>query len=319
MNKDALSSARQVLAIESKALESLAANLDEGFIKAVEIISNLKGRVILTGMGKSGHVAKKMAATLASTGSPSFFVHPAEASHGDLGMITPDDAIIALSNSGETPELGDIIAYSRRFAIPLIGIIGNRQSFLATACDAAIVLPEAPEACPLGLAPTTSTTMMLALGDALEVALLEKKGFSRDDFRLRHPGGKLGKSLIKVSDLMHSGSELPIISENILMREALIIMSEKSFGCLCVVDIEQKILGIITDGDLRRKMSSNLLELSVYDVMTANPKTIRAEALAAEALHIMNSKKITSLFVANDEGRAVGIVHIHDCLRAGIM
>jgi len=253
---------------------------------------------------------------MSSTGSPAHFVHPGEASHGDLGVITKDDAVLALSNSGETAELLDIISYCKRFAIPLIAMVRKKTSMLVESADIAMVLPETPEASPID-APTTSTTMMLALGDALAVALLERKGFTRDDFSTYHPGGKLGKAFIRAADLMHEGTEIPIVSDTLAMQDVLIAMTAKRFGCVGVVDGSGLLVGIITDGDLRRHMQPDLLEKTATQVMTKNPLTIKPSALAAEVLGIMNQRTITSLFVA-EAGRVVGIVHIHDCLRAGI-
>ncbi len=313
-----LSSGRRVLRLEAEGLEALAAALDDAFIRALELMERMTDRIIVTGMGKSGHVACKIAATLASTGTPAMFVHPAEASHGDLGMITDSDVVVALSNSGETTELADLINYAKRFRIPLIGITGRAESTLAKEADVALVLPSTPEACPMGLAPTTSTTVMLGLGDALAVALLERKGFTADDFRQLHPGGKLGRLLLRVSALMHSGDELPLIEPGATMADALIRMTAKRFGCVGVVDGEGRLTGVVTDGDLRRHMSSNLLDLSAGEVMTANPKTIRPDALAVEAIGTMNDLGITNLFVVED-GRPVGIIHVHDCLRAGVV
>jgi arabinose-5-phosphate isomerase len=313
----ALAAGRRVLEVERDALRRLAVALDDRFVAAVDCLAAVAGRVVVCGMGKSGHVARKMAATLASTGTPAMFVHPAEASHGDLGMITAQDALICLSNSGETPELTDVVTYARRFAIPLVAIIGRAGSALQQAADVALVLPDAPEACPMGLAPTTSTTMMLALGDALAVALLERKGFSADDYRVFHPGGKLGRRLIKVADLMHAGDEVPLIAADRSMSEALLVMTAKTFGCVGVVSGKGALIGIVTDGDLRRHMDPGLLERRVDEVMTRGPKTIGAQALAAEALGRMNAANITSLFVTESE-RPVGIVRMHDCLRAGV-
>jgi arabinose-5-phosphate isomerase len=307
---------KRVLAQEIKGLEALAESLGADFAKAVECISNIKGRVIVTGMGKSGHVARKIAATFASTGTPSHFVHPGEASHGDLGMITADDAVLALSNSGETAELSDIIAYAKRFSIPLIAVVRRAASTLVKDADIAMVLPAIPEAPPVD-APTTSTTMMMALGDALAIALVERRGFTRDDFSVFHPGGKLGKAFIRVEDLMHSGKELPLVKNTTNMRDTLLAITAKSFGCAGVVDAKNKLLGIITDGDLRRHMSPKLLEKKASEVMTKSPLTIRPGALAAEALAIMNERSITTLFVV-EKDKPVGIIHIHDCLRAGI-
>jgi arabinose-5-phosphate isomerase len=268
-------------------------------------------------MGKSGHVARKIAATLASTGTPAQFVHPGEASHGDLGMITPQDAVMCLSNSGETSELSDLVAYTRRFRIPLIAVVGRAGSAMADTADVTLVLPQSPEACPLGLAPTTSTTMMLALGDALAVVLLERRGFSADQFQALHPGGKLGRILIKVADLMHTGDTLPLTAPETPMSEALVEMSAKTFGVVGVVDRAGLLTGIITDGDLRRHMNPGLLAQPVAEVMTASPQTITAQALAAEALGRMNERNITSLFVTED-GRPVGLIRMHDCLQAGV-
>lgn len=312
-----LDSARRVLRLEAAGIEALCRGLGDEFTKAVDLLGRVTGRVIVTGMGKSGHIATKIAATLASTGTPASFVHPAEASHGDLGMITENDAVIALSNSGETTELADLVTYAKRFTIGLIAITGRRNSTLADAADVVLVLPDTPEACPMGLAPTTSTTVMLALGDALAVAMLERKGFSGDDFHVLHPGGKLGRKLLKVSAIMHGGDAVPLVGENELMSEALIVMSVKSFGCVGIVNDDGTLIGLITDGDLRRHMAPDLLSQRVADVMTPSPKTINPEALASEALGYMNNRNITSLFVV-DSARPVGIIHIHDCLRAGI-
>lgn len=312
-----LASARRVLALEAAGIEALSHSLDESFSRALDILARVKGRVVISGMGKSGHIARKLAATLASTGTPATFVHPGEASHGDLGMVTTDDAVIAFSNSGETSELADIVTYAKRFEIPLIAVTGRKTSTLALAATVSLVLPDTPEACPMGLAPTTSTTVMLALGDALAVAMLERKGFSADDFRLLHPGGKLGKRLLRVSAIMHTGESVPLAGADIGMADALLIMTAKSFGCVGICDNGGRLLGIITDGDLRRHMSEDLLTLSPSTVMTVNPKTISPDSLASEALGVMNSRAITNLFVV-DGGRPVGIIHVHDCLRAGI-
>ncbi len=307
---------RAVLEQEIKGLKALAESLDGGFSGAVKCIGGIRGRVIVSGMGKSGHVARKIAATLSSTGTPALFVHPGEASHGDLGMITKDDAVLALSNSGETAELSDLIAYCKRFAIPLIAMVRRQSSMLVDAADIAMVLPEVPEAPPTD-APTTSTTMMMALGDALAVALMQRKGFTKDDFSVFHPGGKLGKAFIRVSDLMHGESELPVVGEKARMRDALLVITAKSFGCAGVLDSKGKLAGIITDGDLRRHMQPDLLNKKAGEVMTKKPLTIRPQALAAEALGIMNTRSITTLFVVEAE-KPVGIIHIHDVLRAGV-
>lgn len=313
-----LASARRVLATEATALTALADSLGDAFIAACDTVAATQGRVVLSGMGKSGHVGCKIAATLASTGTPAFFVHPAEASHGDLGMITTSDAVIALSNSGETPELSDIIAFTRRFEIPLIGITSRAGSTLAVESDTALVLPPIAEACPMGLAPTTSTTMMLALGDALAVALLERRGFSAADFRVFHPGGQLGRRLLKVADIMHGGESLPVVSPQAGMTEVILEMTAKSLGCVGVVGPDGLLAGIITDGDLRRHLRADLMAQPAAEVMTRNPKTVVPSLLAAEALRIMNEKSITSLFVV-ENGRALGVLHVHDLLRAGVV
>jgi arabinose-5-phosphate isomerase len=309
--------AQRVLRVEADALMDLAAGLDASFARSVGLLAGITGRVVVTGMGKSGHIARKIAATLASTGTPALWVHPGEASHGDLGMIGHDDAVIALSNSGDTAELCDIVAYAKRFRIPLIGITRRAYSSLAEQSDVALILPPSPEACPLGLAPTTSTTLMLALGDALAVALLERRGFSAADFKVFHPGGQLGRQLLRVTEMMHTDGELPLAPLDIKVSEAILIMTAKRFGCVGLTGRDGKLEGIITDGDLRRHMNPDLLSLPAEAVMTANPKTIRPSTLAGEALGIMNAMAITSLFVT-DEGRPVGIIHIHDCLRAGV-
>lgn len=309
--------AQRVLTLEAEAIQALAQGLGASFPRALDLLHSVRSRVIVSGMGKSGHIARKIASTLASTGTPALFVHPAEASHGDLGMITRDDAVVALSNSGETPELKDLIAHCKRFAIPLVAIVGRANSTLDQAADVTLLLPPAPEACPLGLAPTTSTTVMLALGDAIAVALLERKGFTSDDFQVLHPGGKLGKTLIKVHDVMHSGDAVPLVPTGAGMREALLVMSAKTWGTVGILDAAGKLIGIITDGDLRRHIDDNLFQRSVDDVMTRNPKTIRPNALAAEALGQMNAKKVTALFVVEDQ-RPIGIIRIHEILRAGV-
>ncbi|MEQ8195764.1 MAG: KpsF/GutQ family sugar-phosphate isomerase [Rhodospirillales bacterium] len=309
--------ARRVLELEAAGLSDLAASLDGGFTRALGLLAGVEGRIVVTGMGKSGHIARKIAATLASTGAPAMFVHPAEASHGDLGMITDRDAVMALSNSGETAELADLVAYAKRFEIPLIGITSGANSALAKAATVALIYPGSQEACPMGLAPTTSTTVMLALGDAIAVALLERKGFSSEDFHALHPGGKLGQRLLKVSDIMHGGEALPLVTPQTSMADAILIMTEKSFGCVGVIDDAGRLLGVVTDGDLRRRMSADLLSLKVSDVFTPGGKTIRSDALASEAVHFMNVNKITNVFIAEGE-KPIGILHIHDCLRAGV-
>ncbi len=321
--------ARRVLATEAEALGLLAAALAEaGFARAVSLLAGATGRVVVTGMGKSGHVARKIAATLASTGTPALFVHPAEASHGDLGMVVPGDAVLALSNSGETPELADLVAHSRRFGLPLVAVTGRADSALARAADVALVLPAAPEACPMGLAPTTSTTMQVALGDALAVALLTRRGFTAADFRAFHPGGRLGAKLSRVRDMMHAGEAMPLAPPELRMDAALVAMTEKRFGCLGIVDPSRggRLVGVITDGDLRRALQpggggsprSSLLSRAAAEVMTRDPRTIGPDALAAEALRLMNERAITALFVVDAAGAPVGILHVHDLLRAGV-
>lgn len=314
---DVLASARQVLDIERRALQSLSDELGEDFVSAVTLLSACKGRIIVSGMGKSGHVGNKIAATLASTGTPAFAVHPGEASHGDLGMVTEQDVVILLSNSGETRELGDIIAYAKRFSIPIIGITSKVGSTLAHAATVTLVLPNVPEACPMGLAPTTSTTAMLALGDCLSVSLLEQRGFTKQDFHVFHPGGKLGAGLKRVSELMHVGAEIPTCPLATPMSDALIIMSERSFGIVGVLTDEGKLAGVVTDGDLRRHMSTDLLAQSAGTVMSPGPKTIAPEALISDALRQMNDFKINCLFVVDHSNKPVGIVRVHDCLAAG--
>ncbi len=309
--------ARKVLELEAEAIKNMSKQLDNNFLKSIEILLKVTGRVIVTGMGKSGHIACKMSSTLASTGTPSQFVHPGEASHGDMGMITRSDAVLALSNSGETPELGDLLDYCRRFNIPLIAITGKQDSTLAKNADCSLILPEMPEACPMGLAPTTSTTLMLAIGDALSVALLERRKFTKQDFQVLHPGGKLGQALLRVDDIMHVGDDLPLTRPEEVMSDVILIMTNKMLGCAGVVNSQNKLLGVVTDGDLRRHMAKDLRNTSAEEVMTKNPKTIRTGALAAEALGIMNANSITVLFVVNEEV-PIGIVHLHDCLRAGI-
>lgn len=309
--------ARRVLDMEAEGLRLLAESLDESFDRAVALLHAVTGRIIVTGMGKSGHIGRKIAATLASTGAPSFFVHPAEASHGDLGMVTKADAVLALSNSGDTAELSDIIAFTRRFEIPLIGVTRRAPSTLADQADVLLLLPPAPEACPLGLAPTTSTTMTLALGDALAVALLEARGFTAADFRQFHPGGKLGQSLLLVTDVMHAGCDMPLCRLDAPLQEVILEMTGKRLGCVGVVDDDGKLAGVITDGDLRRHLSHEMMSASAESLMSSHPKTIRPKALAAEALGEMNKRQITSLFVVDQE-RPLGVVHIHDCLRAGV-
>ena len=314
-----LNTARRVIRTEADGLLQMAEGLGDEFSQAVELMLGVRGRVIVSGMGKSGHVARKIAATLASTGTPAQFVHPAEASHGDLGMLTPDDVLLMLSNSGETPELADMIAYSRRFGIPMIGVASRAESTLLKQSDVAITLPRAEEACGTGVVPTTSTTMTLALGDALAVALMEHRQFQPEDFRNFHPGGKLGAQLSRVRDLMHVGEALPLVAGTTAMGDTLLEISRKGFGVVGVTDAQGLLTGIITDGDLRRHMDG-LLSLTADAVMTRNPRTIAPDALAESAVGVMNDRKITCLFVIdpNAPGRAMGLLHIHDCLRVGL-
>ena len=315
---DLLATARRVITTESAALTLLAAALDDSFTRALDLITQCKGRVIVTGMGKSGHVARKIASTFASTGTPAQFVHPAEASHGDLGMVMEGDVVLILSNSGETPELADIIAHTRRFGIPMIGIAWRAESTLMRQCDVALMLPNAPEACGTGIVPTTSTTMTLALGDAMAVALMEHRQFTPDHFRVFHPGGKLGARLLKVRDLMHI--DMPLTAETGPMSDALLAISQSGFGVTGITDPTGDLIGIITDGDLRRHMSG-LLTLTAGQVMTRNPSTVTPDALAEKALAVMKDRKITSLFVLDPAHgqKALGILNIHDLLRAGIV
>lgn len=314
-----LATARRVIAREAGALQALGPSLGDSFAAAVELILAAKGRVIVSGMGKSGHVGRKIAASLASTGTPAHFVHPAEASHGDLGMLAQGDVVLVLSNSGETPELADIVAHTRRFGIPLIGVAGRAESTLIRQSDVGIVLPSVPEACETGYVPTTSTTMTLALGDALAIALMEHRRFTPERFREFHPGGKLGARLSRVRDLMHGPADLPLVGEAAPMSEALLIMSRKGFGVVGVTAADGSLAGIVTDGDLRRHMDG-LLSRSAGEVMTRAPRTIGPDALAEEAVAEMNARRITCLFVVDpaESRNAVGLLHIHDCLRAGV-
>ncbi|MGR3463898.1 KpsF/GutQ family sugar-phosphate isomerase [Limimaricola sp.] len=317
---DDLDTARQVIADEAAGLAALSRGLDGDFSRAVEAIRAAPGRVIVSGMGKSGHIARKIAATLASTGTPASFVHPAEASHGDLGMISRGDVVLVLSNSGETPELADLVAHTRRFGIPLIGVAARAASTLMKQADIGIVLPAMAEACGIGVVPTTSTTMTLALGDAIAIALMRGRGFTAEDFRAFHPGGKLGARLARVRDLMHGAHELPLVAHDAPMADTLLAITGAGFGVVGVTDEQGGLMGIVTDGDLRRHMEG-LLDHVAGEVMTPRPRTIRPDALAAEALAQMNERKITCLFVVDeaDAGRRpLGILHIHDCLRAGV-
>ena len=313
-------SALRTLALEADGLvaleTALKGPLHAQLEAAVQLLKAAKGRVIVSGIGKSGHIGQKIAATFASTGTPAFFVHPSEASHGDLGMITRDDVILALSWSGETVELKNIITFSRRFNVPMIAITSGGGSALAQQSDVVLALPRAKEACPHGLAPTTSTTMQLAMGDCLAIALLEAKGFTAHDFKMFHPGGSLGASLKYVSDLMHKGDKIPLARETDLMSEAIVTMTTKSFGCLGIVDGKGRLTGIVTDGDLRRHMGDGLLRATTGEIMTKRPKTVAPKMLASAALEQINSSRITAMFVV-DKGKPVGIVHIHDFLNAG--
>ena len=315
-----IASALRTISTEQAGMEALAGALENGlsepFAQVVEILVGIGGRVIVTGVGKSGHIGSKLAATLASTGTPAFFVHPAEANHGDLGMIAPDDVIIAMSWSGESVELKGIIAYSRRFSIPLIAITAGENSTLAREADVRLLLPRSPEACPHGLAPTTSALLQLVIGDALAVALLEARGFTPDHFRTFHPGGQLGANLTKIREIMHVGDKLPVVASGTGMREAILELSGKGFGCVAFGDADGLLTGIITDGDIRRQIGSDLLSMSVDQVMTRGPKTVGPETLVAKALQMLNASAITALMVEED-GRPVGLVHLHDLLRIG--
>jgi len=315
-----IASALRTLDTEREGLAALAAAMCDGlgpaFVEAVETIRRARGRLIVTGMGKSGHIGRKIAATLASTGTPAFFVHAADASHGDLGMITADDVMLVLSWSGETEELNSLIDYSRRFGIALIAVTVNGESTLGKAADIVLPMPQAREACPHNLAPTTSSLMQLALGDALAIALLESRGFTAVDFGVFHPRGRLGAALKFIRDVMHPGAAVPLIARGALMSEAIVEMSAKGFGCVAVTDADGRLAGVITDGDLRRHMRADLLRATVDEVMTASPKTVRPDQLVGEALQLLNTAKITALIVVDKE-RPVGIVHFHDLLRIG--
>lgn len=307
----------RVIEAEAEALSQLATHQPADFEDAVAAILAIAGRVVVCGIGKSGHIGRKLAATLASTGTPALFLHPSEASHGDLGQIATDDIVILISNSGETQELSDVLVYVKRFGVPLIAVTSRTDSTLARSADHLLNLPKAPEACPMGLAPTTSTTMTLALGDALAVALMEARGFGAENFAVFHPGGKLGAQLQLVGALMHQGAELPVVKLTTPMSETLIEMTSKGLGIAAVVDEETHLVGVVTDGDLRRNMA-RLLECAAGDVATRDPITIQSDRLAAEALAILNERKTTALVVCDDKNRPVGVVHIHDLLRAGV-
>jgi arabinose-5-phosphate isomerase len=316
-----LAAARRVLDCASEAIAVMGAGLDGAFSRAVDLLLKTSGRVIVSGMGKSGHVARKIAATLASTGTPAHFVHPAEASHGDLGAVTRADALLILSNSGDTLELKDLITFAKRFDVKLIGVAGRADSALLRAADVALLLPQAREACPMGLAPTTSTTLMLVLGDALAVALMERRGFTSDQYRELHPGGSLGKSLLRVADIMHGKEELPLVGEEMLLRDVVQVMTEKRFGCAGVVDGNDCLSGIFTDGDLRRSVGRISDTARIAEFMTSSPKVAAPSDLAAQAVAVMNRHNINVLFVTervDGRERPIGILHLHDCLRAGL-
>ncbi|NNE22802.1 MAG: KpsF/GutQ family sugar-phosphate isomerase [Rhizobiales bacterium] len=316
-----LASARRSLHTEANGLAALIDALDgelgESFAAAIDLLRHASGNVIFSGIGKSGHIARKAAATFASTGTRAMFVHAAEASHGDLGMVSPDDVIIMLSNSGENAELKDIVAYSRRFAVPLIAMTGNAGSALGKAADVVLTLPRAAEACPNGLAPTTSTTMQIALGDALAIALLDDRGFTAAEFQKFHPGGRLGAALAHVRDVMHGGDRLPLATRDTVMSDALLTMTAKSLGCLGVVDDDGRLAGVITDGDLRRHMQPDLLKRTAGEIMTNDPKTVTPDTLASTAMETLNSMNITILFVVEDQ-KPVGVIHVHDLLQLGV-
>lgn len=322
MTKNTVSAARRAIEIETLGMtaliEALDGTLGEALTNAVETILAASGRVIVSGMGKSGHIARKIAATMASTGTPASFVHPAEASHGDLGMITPNDVVIMLSNSGESAELKDMLNYCARFSVPMIAITANATSTMGRSADIVLQLPKVQEACPNGLAPTTSTLLQLALGDAMAMALLEAKGFSADDFRNYHPGGKLGAQIKHARDIMHHGKELPLAVEGTLLSVAIPILSEKKFGCLGVINASGMLIGIVTDGDLRRHLGPDLTSQRVEDIMTKNPTTVHGDMLAAEVIEIINTKRITAVFVVDEVRKPIGLIHIHDLLREGV-
>ncbi len=319
---DVVDSALRTIAFGKQGLNALEIAMQDGlgdaFRQAAELIGGIDGRVVVTGIGKSGHIGRKIAASLASTGTPAFFVHPVEANHGDLGMITSGDVVLALSWSGETAELQGIVSFTRRFSIPLIALTSGEASTLARAAELVLLLPKEQEACPHGLAPTTSTLMQLAVGDALAVALLEARGFSATDFRVYHPGGKLGAMLSHVSDLMHSGDRMPLVKKGVLMPEAIEELSRKRFGCVGVLDDDGCLCGVITDGDISRHLGLDLRQTLVDDVMTHNPKTVGKETLATAAMAILNKHSIGALLVVDETRKPVGIVHFHDLLRVGV-
>ena len=315
---DDIAIGRRTLEEEAEGLKRIADSLDSSFVAALDAMQAAVGRVVVSGIGKSGNIGRKIAATLASTGKPSQYVNAAEASHGDLGMITRDDVLVVLSNSGNTPELAALIDFSCKLNISLIAITGGKNSLLAKAANIALILPQLTEACPLGLAPTTTTTGMLALGDALAVALMQREGFSSKGFNALHPGGQLGRQFMQVKEIMHSGASIPLVMKKDLMSKALLEMTTKSFGCVGVIDKNQSLAGIITDGDLRRNMDEQLLSRFACDVMTAGSQTIPLDMLGAQALSLMNELKITAFFIVENDNRPVGIIHIHDLIRAGL-
>jgi arabinose-5-phosphate isomerase len=319
---DAITSALRTLECETQALDALYATLQDGlsapFRETVEEIFKSTGRVIVAGMGKSGHVARKLASTLASTGTPAYFVHPAEAGHGDLGMIRSEDVVIALSWSGETAELKPLIDFAKRFGVLLIAITAENTSTLAQAADITLTLPKVAEACPNGLAPTSSTLMQMALGDSLSIALLERRGFSAQEFRIFHPGGRLGAGLKHLRDVMHKGKKLPVVKKGTALKPAILVMTEGRMGCALVVEKDGQLAGIITDGDLRRAFEKGRLESSVEEIMTVKPKTLSQDAITTEALNVMNGANITVLPVTDAEEKLVGLVHLHDLLRLGV-
>ncbi len=315
---DPIESAKRTIKTELKGIIELKNLIDESFAAAVEIIAAAKGKIIITGIGKSGHVGKKIAATMASTGTPAFFVHPSEASHGDLGMLTSEDVVVAISKSGESKELSDIVTFCKRYGISLIGIAQIKDSSLMKQSDIRLLVPDMPEACPLGVAPTTSTSTTMILGDAIAMALLEKKQFSEEQFKARHPGGKLGQSLIKVADLMHVGDKMPLINIEKPLKEAVEEMTKKKKGCVGILDDEGDLVGVITDGDLRRHLSNDFYGQAIKDIMTPNPIVIAKEMLAVEATSMLNKMEITNIFIGVGR-KPIGVLHIHDCLRAGIL
>jgi len=316
---DLLDVGKNVIDIEAKALQALKHDLGDDFTQAIHLIANIKGRVIISGMGKSGHIGAKFAATLASTGTPSFFIHPAEASHGDLGMVTKEDLVICLSNSGETSELSDLIIFANRSNIPLIAIVAHKNSNLGRAATIALEIPKSQEACPNGLAPTTSTTLMLALSDAVAVSLMTLRGFTKDHFHDFHPGGKLGAKLLKVTNLMRLSTDLPLVNENALVSDVILEMTSKAVGCTGILNHNQQLVGVITDGDLRRAMSDNVLQKAAKDIMILEPMTIDPNKPAAYAVSIMERHAITGLWVVDSAMKPTGFIHLHDCLRAGII